>query len=252
MIKNIFIILLIIFSSQSFAHYVWIETLPEVKVGEKQSIKIFYGEYENNLKEEAGKRLEEINGLIAWIINPSGEKIIVELTKKENHFLTDFTPIIGGRYEIFVLNNQREVVDWSAHDIGVIKPVYYAHQTFFVSDLKVKQELQYDSANFILDLEIFSLTKNLIHENYFQKGNTILFNVYLRSEELTKAKLMVYAPNGWMKELERGANGLFTFTPLEKGQYLIECIYKERTPGQFNGKAYEAIRHRSILTIYVK
>jgi hypothetical protein len=42
----------------------------------------------------------------------------------------------------------------------------------------------------------------------------------------------------WMKEIE-DEKRIYTFTPLERGRYIIESIYKEREPGSFKGKNYE-------------
>ncbi len=62
----------------------------------------------------------------------------------------------------------------------------------------------------------------------------------------------VHAPNGWDKELKTDADGIVSFTPLWPGRYVLEMIHVEKTPGEFEGTAYEALRHRSTLALQVR
>ena len=40
--------------------------------------------------------------------------------------------------------------------------------------------------------------------------------------------------------------------PLWPGRYVLEMIHVEKTPGEFEGTAYEALRHRSTLALQVR
>jgi hypothetical protein len=42
-----------------------------------------------------------------------------------------------------------------------------------------------------------------------------------------------------------------SFTPLWPGFYVVEVEYQEKTPGEYKGKAFEALRHRGTLTVDV-
>ena len=54
--KSIITLLFLFFiASQSFAHYLWIETNATGKIGQTQEIKIFYGEYTYGV-------IEKVNG----------------------------------------------------------------------------------------------------------------------------------------------------------------------------------------------
>lgn len=46
--------------------------------------------------------------------------------------------------------------------------------------------------------------------------------------------------------------GIDTFTPLEKGLYIVESTFKEKMSGPFKGKTDEAIRHRTTITLSVR
>jgi uncharacterized GH25 family protein len=241
-LKSLLVIFSLLLTNNLFAHYIWIEASPTVKLGQEQTVKIFYGEYENKLLEEAGKRMEEVAGLEAWIIDPSGKKEVLKLDKQQNHYSARLTPSLKGRYQVMVINSVRPVVDWTVYDLGVLKPTYYSSFVFQVGE---KDQLSTSVRN---DLELLA-----VHEAInFSANKEVKLNAFFKGDEIKKAKLMVYAPNGWMKELERNGNGEYSFIPFEKGQYVIETIYKERTPGVYQDKKYEAIRHRATLSIYIR
>lgn len=229
------------FSKTASAHYIWIEAPFEWQTGKADTIRFFYGEYAEGRREEAGKRLEEVNGLIAWILTPRGEKKILQLQKRKDHFSAVYTPETAGSYEIVVSNTEREVVDWTQYDIGIVRPTHYAHQLFSAGGLLIPKISEPD-----LPLQILPAK--------WQNAYAINQPIHLKllfQEKAVKGKLMIYAPNTWMKEIEE-ENGGYQFTPLEKGMYIIESIYKERVPGIFKGKSYEAIRHRTVVTLFVR
>lgn len=240
--KSIFFFLTcILFSKTASAHYIWIEAPFTWQAGKADTIRFYYGEYAEGKREEAGKRLEEVNGLQAWILTPSGGKNRLQLQKIKDHFSAVYTPEAAGNYEIVVSNVEREVADWTQYDIGVVQPTHYAHQFFTTGGHASAKSVVPD-----LPLKILPVkwqTAYTIHQplelQLFFKGTPL------------KGKLMVYAPNTWMKEIEE-ENGVYRFTPLEKGMYLIESIYKERVPGSFKGRPYEAIRHRTVITVQVQ
>lgn len=235
------------------AHYIWIETEPQSKPGEVQEVHFYYGEYHEFLREEAGGRLEEIDGIKAWVIDPDGKKIEVALAKEKNHFKGAISPKKAGRYNITASNLEREVVDWSKHDIGIVRPTYYA-RTQFISFEKGRVSESEEEIKDFLELDIVPVTKFLdpLKETISpQVGEEVALRVFFKAKPLAEAKLSAYAFNGWLKELRADSGGITRFVPLWKGRYVIECIYLEKTPGEFKGKRYEAIRHRATFTIMV-
>ena len=242
--KNIkiilFIFLITLVSKVASAHYIWIEAAEQWTVGKTGTIKIFYGEYAEGAREEAGKRLEEVNGLTAWIVTPNGEKVNLSLQKMSNHFLAEYTPKAAGKFEIELTNLVREVVDWTQYDIGLVQPTYYGHKAFYVggkAEAKAKPTMRF---------QIVPVEEKIV----YSVNKPINLKLTYEGKDF-KGKLMVYAPNTWMKEVE-SKDGTYTFTPLEKGMYIVESIYKEKAPGTFKGKSYEAIRHRTTLALTVQ
>ena len=66
---------------------------------------------------------------------------------------------------------------------------------------------------------------------------------------LPKTKAVIYAPNDWEKEYKTDDAGQIKMALPWKGQYAIEVIYKEPSAGEFEGKKFDAFRHRAILTV---
>lgn len=92
-IKRLLVLFVIIlFYSTASAHYIWIEVADKWAIGKSGTIKIYYEEYAKGTREKAGQRLEEANGLTAWIVTPGVEKINLTLQKMRNHFLGRSTP----------------------------------------------------------------------------------------------------------------------------------------------------------------
>jgi uncharacterized GH25 family protein len=230
------------------SHFIWIETQADATPGKEQAIQLYYGEYADNLIEKAGNKLEEVNGLSAFYLDPNLKMNELRLNKISDGYITKFTPSTTGLFQVLAINNVREVVDFSKYDIGVVRPIYYSRVHVLSKDKAGKINLP-EIAPYH-DLDILPVYKS--NGITFNPNEMMELKVYFRQKGLAKAKLHVFAPNGWMKELDCDENGLASYTPLWKGQYLVECIYKERTPGQFMNRNYEAIRHRSILTILVK
>jgi hypothetical protein len=245
--KAIFPVALLVVYLFCSAHFIWIETPSVAWVGKAHKLNVFYGEYAENIKEEQGKRLEEVKGLTATIVKPDHSTEAAGLTPFANGYKADFTPSLPGLYEVLCVQNTRDVIDWSKHDIGVVRPIYYSRSFVLARDVKSAVQPALPQPKPSHDLDILPL--QLPAGNALPLQTKTRVQVYFRNAPLGKAKLFVYAPNGWMKELDCDDNGVAAFTPEWKGLYLAECIYKERVPGTHNGKAYEAIRHRCILSL---
>lgn len=236
--KGVFSILLIFcFQASLFAHYIWIETESTANIGATQVIKIFYGEFNEGLREIQGGRLEEVEGIVCMAIAPNGEKIDLKVTKLNTYYEVKFTPEMAGIYSIIAVNKVREVVDWSKYGIGIVKPTYYSHKQITV-DTDVAYVIKND------------IYPELILVPYTKEGNSkFTYQLLYNNKPLAKTKLFVHAPNEWSKEYKTNEKGIFDFDPLWKGVYVIECIYKEKGEGVYLGKNYEAIRHRVTYTL---
>lgn len=156
------------------AHYIWIEAAEKWTAGKPETIKIYYGKYAEGAREEAEKRLEEVNGLTAWLVVPGGEKINLSLQKMGNHFLAEYTPKQAGKFEIEVISLEREVVDWTQYDVGVVRPTYYAHKPLYV-------EGNVDSDPLIASQKPTSVVPSRIELEY-QVPETCVLSIVLRDQ----------------------------------------------------------------------
>lgn len=230
---TVFIVAFVCLAFSANGHYLWIELGSSVKKGELQEVRIFYGEYNEGVREIRGGRLEEVAGILAWIIAPDGKQVPLTLTTEDKFYKGTFTPQVNGKYTVVAVNTVREVVDWSKHGIGIVRPVYYTYREIVVGQetavpVNVPQEA-------------------MLRVSTAKEKNS--FTIMFKGQPLAKAKVLFHAPNEWSKELSTDENGVVTFEPLWKGHYIIECIYPEKSPGTFKGKDYEAIRHRATLSV---
>jgi hypothetical protein len=79
-------------------------------------------------------------------------------------------------------------------------------------------------------------------------GSANTFQVYFNNQPLKGEKLMVSAPNTWAKEYKTDAEGKVKLETPWAGQYVLEVIHTDKTPGKFEGRAYESMRHRATYT----
>ncbi|HWL54722.1 MAG TPA: hypothetical protein VNQ90_19935 [Chthoniobacteraceae bacterium] len=197
------------------AHYLWIESDHE---GEAR---IYFGEYNEGVKEKAGGRLDERDRMEGQLVAPDQAASPLRLVKKADHFVAR----TGKSGWLLVSDVTNEVKDWRKSDIGIVKPMFYARAAVG------NQPLPDARPTLALDL-----IPDAAHPQNLR--------VYFNKKPLPKAKVIVTAPNLWMQELQCDQEGRVSISTPWPGRYVIEVIYKERKPGQFNGVAYEAIRHR--------
>ena len=79
--------------------------------------------------------------------------------------------------------------------------------------------------------------------------STDSFVVLFDGKPLPKVKAVIYAPNDWEKQYKNDGAGQVKMLVPWKGQYVIEVIYKEPVPSEFEGNKFDAVRHRAILTV---
>lgn len=215
-------------SPKAEAHYLWVETVEQKDKNNTVRLDVYYGEFEESLRETAGGRLDEVTTIEA---NPHAK-----FDKKEDHFET-FIPLnlLPDSAIVQIQELDRPVKDWTKYDIGVVKPNYYVSAYYPVSR-KNTLELKVPEHKMTLGIYPISL------------GKEIVVKVFFKGEVLPGAKVNVHAPNGWSKEFKTDPSGMARFSLPWTGQYVLEVIHAEKTPGQFKGATYEAIRHRATFT----
>ncbi|GJL56031.1 MAG: hypothetical protein NPIRA02_31630 [Nitrospirales bacterium] len=244
---------LLSYTANTSAHFVWIESPSALSTNQFTIVKAYFGEYNEQLKEQTGGRLDERAGLTSWLIEPNGTKRALDMTKESNHFQIPITLRNPGIYNLLAINQDEPVRDGTPYpSIGMLyKPMFYARTQFSIVDTQAVSA-QTGTTTETLPLDIIprqtSSSKTSAHPTVNEE---LAVQVIFQGRPLSKATPVAHAPNGWSKELQTNDSGVTQFTPLWPGTYVIDYINLETTPGHFNDQPYEAIRHRATLTIQV-
>lgn len=209
--------------SPAGAHYVWLER------DSSQHPALYFGEYQEQLKEASGGRLDKIKDPRAWRLDEDGTRRALEVTRKADRF--DLGMVDAGAAVIAEERNY-EVMDLRQYGYGIAKPVFYAR----LQPLPVNREGKPQ-----LDLDILP-----------RPGAANAFVVYFRNEPLPRTKVVVYAPNFWQQEHRTDDQGRLKITTPWPGHYVLEALHTEKQPGEFKAQPFESIRHRATLSFSVK
>ena len=249
-------LLLSVVAKHSLAHALWFDLPAVVKTGQSVPVKIYFGEYHENLREISGGRLDERSNTELHVLGPAatGSKDLV-LKQRQNHFLAMLATKKSGVYDLMATDKQSTVVDYTKYGIGVVRPIFYA-RTRLLAFKKGEVSERTAAVKPQLDFDIVPLTRALdIRAGTL--GSTpqqeVPFQVFFKGKPFTeKTDINIYAPNGWLWQARLDEQGIGRFTPPWPGVYVIDIAYLEKKPGEFSGKAYEAVRHRTTLTLPIR
>jgi hypothetical protein len=195
------------------AHYLWIEPAAN---GEAH---LCFGEYENALREKSGGRLDTI--AMPEVQSNDDKRLAVAVQRK-----ADYLALVAKAGQPLIAQEiTMKVKDLRKNNIGIVKPMYYSR--FAAADTEGASALA---------LDIQPLGKGRIR-------------VSLHGKPLVKAKLNVFAPNQWLREYETDAQGETTVETPWPGLYVLEVVHVEASKGEYQGDAYEGIRHVSTLSL---
>ena len=135
------------------AHFVWVETDATASADKGQPVKVYFGEYAEFLREERGGRLDSIDGVTLRVQDPKRGKTDVPLTKQVNHFVGSVSSCVPGRNAVVAEQAKAPVQDLRKHDLGIVKPMFYA-RTYFVclEESRVNEHERDQSTPLALDL----------------------------------------------------------------------------------------------------
>ncbi len=196
------------------AHFLWFEPVD----GQPR---LYFGEYAEGLHEKTGGRLDTLEKPEAQT-NPANEKpVAIAIERKEDHLAVKSK----GLAALLAKDTSMKVKDLTKNKIGIVKPMYYARLSKDATEAASPE-----------GLDIQPVSKDKVRVN-------------LHGKPLSKAKLFVYAPNQWMQEFSTDAAGEVTITTPWPGLYVLEVVHLELVPGNYQGDAYEAVRHVSTLSL---
>lgn len=230
MIKNLFALVLLLVTGNTFAHYMWLETNPAGKSGQKQEIRVYFGEYTYGLEEKVnGEAFAKMKNFEVWVTGPDGQKNKVEVKPAENYYTGWFTPKANGIYTVMLNNNNIDVIDYTQYDFGIFKTHY--HSTAKVAVGNTTGVTKADNAN---GLSVTDASKNT--------KETIL-KVYYKGQPVKDTEVTVFVADQWSKKLTTDANGEVKFNLPWDTKYVVEVTKKEEVPGKYNGKDYQFVWH---------
>ncbi|MBX3235567.1 MAG: DUF4198 domain-containing protein [Nitrospiraceae bacterium] len=236
------------------AHFAWIEAEATAAPASGQTMHVYFGEYSEFLREERGGRLDTMDGIRLRVTHPKQGPSEVALSKDINRFSGNMSACAPGRHEVVAEQRDAPVQDLRSHDLGVVKPMYYARTSFIcLEEGRVSEQER--QAPVPLDLDIIPLSRGVnlaTGQVAHAPGGEIVVRAMFKGQALPSVQVIVHAPIGWDKELHTGSDGVTTFTPMWPGRYVLELLHVEKSGGEFQGKPYEVVRHRSTLAVQVR
>lgn len=221
-------LLLSVTTTSIFAHALWIETASSGKVGQKQTVKVFYGEYVANERDSVAKWYSDVKDFTLWLVGPDQKKTQLVLIPEVNHFESSFTPESNGAYTVMVSHEAAELG-------GTTKYHFLSSASISVGKIVTLGKAGTVSAQNANALKLH------IDDVLSAKVNKPLqLKAFLKDVAAKGKTVSVFSPNGWAKELTTDANGVAEFTPLWAGRYVVEVTDLDKTAGQHNGKDYKA------------
>lgn len=205
--------------SAAQAHYLWLEQ-------DKAGGHLYFGEYEEMLRERSPGRLDEMPAPELRAVTGSGQTSTVQATREAGGFA--FARPTRGT-TVVATEGAYAVKDWTRAGIGIVKPMFYAR---LVDGVPAS-----DAEAMTLDI--------------LPTANAGEFRVLFRGTPLAATDVRIIAPNAWTREATTGKDGKVQFAFPWRGQYILHVVHLEKTPGTFNGTAYEALRHRTTATVNV-
>lgn len=230
--KKIILILtfVLIATTQSFAHYLWIETNPTGVLNQEQEVRVYFGEYTYGLTEKInGEAYSKVKFFTLWVVDEKGNKTELVVVATEDYYLAKFTPITNGTYTILLNNNNIDVIDYTKYDFGIFKTHYHS-----VTKIQVGKKLQ----NTIASNKNGITIKNVSTDN-----KEVKLQVLFKNKALAKNEVKVFVADQWSKTLETDENGFVSFKLPWNTKYIVETTLKEEVPGIYKNEKYEFIWH---------
>ncbi|MCM5661417.1 DUF4198 domain-containing protein [Galbibacter mesophilus] len=228
--KLITLIAFLCISSSSFAHYLWLETNADGKLGEKQEVKVHFGEYTYGVIEKVeGDAFSKVNKFTLWLVSPSGAKTPLETSAKETYYLAYFTPQEEGTYTVLLNNDEIDVIDYTQYDFGIFKTHYHSVATVNVGS-KTNESVSENKEGITV--------KRIASEK-----NEVKLQILYKNEPLAKNEVTVFVADQWSKKLESDDEGFISFKKPWNTKYILETTKKEEVPGTYNGEGYQFVWH---------
>ena len=204
MLKKTVIALGLLVALPAQAHYIWMER------DGTGTARIFFGEWQDELKEKTGGLLDRVVGPVAYTADP---KAPLPVTRKADHI---------------------EVAATGTGDVRMVE-AGYPMPAQATSKVVFYARAGRSETTGSLDLELVPAEAG---------GNA--FTLMFRGKPLAKAKVEVFGPPRWSQALNTDPAGKVTISTPWAGQYVIEVAHVETHEGATSGPA--RTRHVSTLS----
>lgn len=210
-------------TSTLVAHALWIETKTQGKIGQAQEVKIYYGEYATNEREEIAKWYSDVKEFTLWLSVPGKEKVKLTTSAGTNFFSATFTPEQDGLYVLAISHEAKELG-------GTTKYVFSSVASVNVG--KINPLIQQSLPN--------NLKVSVNEAKVYKLHAPVSLKALLDGKPLANKQVSVFTPQGWSKEFTTDENGAIAFDPIWPGRYVLEVSNYEKINGEHNGKKYDA------------
>lgn len=224
-LKPILLLILLSMSAvQLSAHALWIETKSTGKKGVAQEVKIFYGEYASNERDEIAKWYSDVKDFTLWLSAPGKEKIKLNTTGGTNFYSASFTPEQDGVYLLTVSHEAKDLGGTTKYEFSSVAAVSVGN------------------VNLINAQAVPNAIKVVANEARIYKINApVQLTAVSNGKPVPNKPVSVFSPEGWTKEFMTDANGRVSFTPIWPGRYVLEFSNFEKTAGEHRGQSYTAL-----------
>lgn len=218
------VFLLLSLTTGAFAHSLWIETDNKGKSGKVQAVKLYFGEFAQNERDNLTQWRSNLADLTLWLVKPDGSKVQLPTSKDSNSVVSNFTPDAKGVYTLVVAHSLKELSG--------------TNQLSFLASTHVLVESGREAINEAANnnaLVVYPLTSN-----DWKVNKTVTVKTLVNNNTKAGNTVLVFSPSGWSQELTTAADGTISFVPLWPGKYVIEAQDYDKTAGEKNGNKYAA------------
>jgi uncharacterized GH25 family protein len=238
--KIITLACLVLFTLNVKAHSLWIETAPKGHIEKAQIVKVYFGEYSKNKRENVEARFTEVEQFTGWAVSPSGKQIFLKFTPATNSYDASFIPEENGEYVILVENKVRDVADWrnTSGKLGIVKQNYYCRATVQVGEPSSVLKLKKGETDITI-------------QKKSQEGKSIILKAIYQGKPLKNTTLTVRSTEAEEQKLVTDGEGEVVFNCPKTGLYIITALLTFNTPGTYKGVAYHVFREKSTFSLTV-
>lgn len=223
-------------TSQIFAHALWIETPATGKVGQKQEVKIYYGEYAENERNSVQKWYSDVKELSLWLVGPDQQKTKLEYTKGVDALQASFTPSKDGVYTLTISHDAKDFGGTTKYQFNAIALVAVGKVAAGSTPVAKNNEI----------LVFHDAAKT------YKINTPIQLKTLFKEAAQEKLHVTVASPSGWVKTVNTNAQGVAEFTPLWAGKYFIEVSKYGKEEGELNCAKHESVWRCATVLFEVK